>query len=487
MKRILTKPVLSVLAVATLAGGITPVLASSVSEPDDNEETKVVMDAEEEDAQRYRLKDLEENNEALLDLLLKTQGDNLYVVVEEIGLDKKLSELMEDEEAWKELLEEHYGDIYLEIRYDEEDGFVKLEHETKEGVTYIKGKVSDGVTRVVVQTPDNEITVESFVEQGFTVSFPAVVSSAPVYVTLKAYDDSKLLDSERIRINNGTVQEEDVVLHAMGVYLSDKDEVKVNGLVDAEADQVKVRYDGEEKEAKLKKLWSGVKGFSVSFPADEEVDGDAPVEAVVEAYKDGQKIDTKTVEIVNLDQQPEEEEATFAIKGSATLSAKHKTVYVKGTVAVTGEADGKLKLMIVAPDGKRHEAKLTDKGEFEATVPYHNRSYSSKAVRVELYVDGKLAAYADIPHGVPQNVVLPPVNPAEPVDDDHDDDDDGKDKWKEKWQDKAKSKDKDKGSWHGWKHGGKKHDELYLAANHNVKGKDCKNDKGKGKRDRDDD
>ncbi|MGI6186292.1 MAG: hypothetical protein ACOYIL_07410, partial [Brevibacillus sp.] len=237
------------------------------------------------------------------------------------------------------------------------------------------------------------------------------------------YVDDKLVDTRKVQVNTGTVVQADVLIHTLALLDEKKQELKVNGIISQEADKVVVTYNGKSKEANVKKLWQGVGSFSVSLKDVQAGKG----KVLIAAYKDGKKIDSESVElkVINDADKPH----SYRIEGTATINAKEKQVRVKGSIdGLNGK--GKVKLYVVAPDGKKHEVKVKD-GRFEAKLKYHDRSYSAKAVHLELYLDGKLVAKADIPHNKPVN---------------GDDDEKGKDKGKDK--DKGP-----KGNGNGKKHG----------------------------------
>ncbi|NNV01579.1 hypothetical protein [Brevibacillus sp. MCWH] len=426
MKKIGTKPVLAVVTAAAIIGGVTPLLADASTPVPATNSTKVVMNDESKHVTRYNLKELAANDPATLNMLLKTQADHLYLVVKEIGLDAKLRTYIEEHpEEWERVYREHYADIYLEVRFDvDEQGFISVKPETRDTITYLKGKVSEHVTKVVVEKPNGgTIEVIPTAEDTFTVSFTAIVSATPQYATVKAYVDDKLVDTRKVQVNTGTVVQADVLIHTLALLDEKKQELKVNGIISQEADKVVVTYNGKSKEANVKKLWQGVGSFSVSLKDVQAGKG----KVLIAAYKDGKKIDSESVElkVINDADKPH----SYRIEGTATINAKEKQVRVKGSIdGLNGK--GKVKLYVVAPDGKKHEVKVKD-GRFEAKLKYHDRSYSAKAVHLELYLDGKLVAKADIPHNKPVN---------------GDDDEKGKDKGKDK--DKGP-----KGNGNGKKHG----------------------------------
>lgn len=401
MKKFMTKPVLAVIAAATVAGGLTPVLANADTLSRLSGSKVVMNDETKQEVTRYHLKDLVENDPATLNLLLKTQADHLYVVVDELNLDVKMSTyIAEHETEWNTIYKEHYADIYLEVRYDQQqDGFIKVTSETKEDITYIKGTVAHDVTNIVVTTPRGDtIKVDPATDDTFAVSFAASTSSTAQYVTLKAYVDGKLVETKKVRVNPGTVVEQDAIIQTLGLYNAAKHEVKVTGMVRLNADKIYVTLGDVKKAVDLKKVWDGVGSFTVTFKDVTK----AEKEALVEAYKDGKKIDSEKVALVGGWEEPQPPASPhFTITGTATISPKNKAVIVKGSIE--GTFDGKYKLYIVGPDGKKQEAKLKQNGEFELNLSFKNRSFSSKFVHVELYKDGVLVTQTNINHGIPNN------------------------------------------------------------------------------------
>jgi hypothetical protein len=396
MKKYMTKPVLAIAAAVTIAGGLTPLWADA-SSLSASSSTKVVMNEEGKQVTRYNLKELEENNPTTLNWLLEKHMDHLYIVVKDgdkVILDAKMSTFIRQrEEEWDKIYRDHYEDIYLELRFE---GFISVKPETKDGKTYLSGEVTDDVTKVEVIVPNGQtIQVTPTANNSFTISFPAITSSLPKYATLKAYVDTELVETKKVRVNVAAAVKENAIVSARAVYNESEKEVKANGIVSLNADKVYVTYNGKKQEADVKKFWKGTGLFAVTF---KDVAADSKKQVLVEAYKNGVKIDAETIAVVSTgnDDQPQ----AYSIKGTATLNAKQKLVQVKGTITGVEKAD-KAKLFVVVPDGKKYEAKLSPNGEFSANVSYKNRSLSAKAVRVELYVDGKLVAQSNIQHGTP--------------------------------------------------------------------------------------
>ncbi|MBO8162221.1 MAG: hypothetical protein H0Z34_00710 [Brevibacillus sp.] len=428
MKKSWNKPAVAVLAVATIAGGLTPVWASgdqgeakAEAKTKVDQQHKIVLGAEGEGYTRYELQDLLEN-EALFNLLLDTHAEDLYLIIDEINFEIKLTQFIERfEENWQELLAKYDGKIHVEVRFEEEEGFIKLEQEIKDGTIYIKGTVAEDVTKVVIKKPSGDrIEIVNFQDDSFSVSFPASAHDDEQYVTLEAYVDETLVETEKLKlINDEQVEEAEALIYAMGLYDQSKGEVRVNGLVSSEADQVYVRYGEERKKAKLKTVWKGAASFSATFAAQEEEGMD---EVIVEVYKDGAKIDTETVDLLHVtrpdDKEDEDELKTeFDIDAAATITPRSKTVHVAGRITMKTERDEddpeaeELKLFAIVPDGTRHQIELDKDYSFEADLSYHNRSYSAKSVFLQLYSGGKLVAEAEIPHGKPVNH----PGPAKPV------------------------------------------------------------------------
>ncbi|GAA4715363.1 hypothetical protein [Brevibacillus fulvus] len=407
MKKRISKPVLAVLAASVIAGGLTPVLANAANNYGSS--TKVVMNEEGKQVTRYQLKELAKNDPETLDMLLKNEADHLYLVIDELDLDVKLATYIKEHEAeWLDIYNEYYDDIELEVRLDDEaNGIVDLSQETKNGITYLKGEVSEDIDKVVVTLPNgNQIEVVPNSDESFTVSFEPVVSSTAKYATVKAYADDELVETQKIRVDTESDEDEDsdAFLRLTGNYDKDKEEVKITGIVDRDIDKVRVTYDGDSKDVKVSKLFNKLGTFSVTF---RDVKGNDE-EAKVEAYEDGEKIDTENITINGISDDDEDTDDTYAISGSAVISPKYKLVLVQGKVETEADIDeDELKLYATAPDGQKHEVKLDADGQFAANLSYSNRSYSSKYVHLELYQDGDLVAETNIAHGTPVNQFSP--------------------------------------------------------------------------------
>lgn len=430
MKKYMTKPVLAVVAAATIIGGVTPFLAnaSSIASPS---ATKVVMNDEGKQVTRYNLKELAKNDPTTLNMLLKNQADHLYIIVDSIHLNTKLQTYMEEnKEEWERIYNQYYSEIWLEVRLAEsKEEIVSVSAQTKDNKVYIRGIVTPDVTKVVVTKPDGgTIDVVPTSEHSFTVTFAALDTVTKGYVTINAYAGKALVDSEKVELIPQAVEEADMIIHTVSVLDAKKEELKVKGVVKQGADKAYVTYNGEKKEANVKKLWDGVGSFSVTL---KDVKA-GPSQALVELYKDGKKIDSASVDVEIVNAPVKEEAKAYTITGTAVINPKYDKVQVKGAVEGWSKK-AKTKLIVIAPDGKKHEVKPNDKGEFEIELSFKNRSYSAKTIHFELYQDDKLVKQADIFHST--KVV---VNP-----DDHDDnDDDDKDK-KDKKDKKEKGKQKD--------------------------------------------
>ncbi|GED70573.1 hypothetical protein BRE01_42750 [Brevibacillus reuszeri] len=450
MKKYVTKPVLAVVAAAAIIGGVTPFLAnaSSIASPS---ATKVVMNDEGKQVTRYNLKELAKNDPTTLNMLLKNQADHLYIIVDSIHLNTKLQTYMEEnKEEWERIYNQYYSEIWLEVRFAEaKEEIVSVSAQTKDNKVYIRGIVTPEVTKVVVTKPDGgTIDVVPTSEHSFTVTFAALGSVTKQYVTINAYAGKTLVDSEKVELIPQAVEEAHMILHTVTVLDAKKEELKIKGVVKQGADKVYVTYNGEKKEAGVKKLWDGVGSFSATL---KNVAPGAD-KALVELYKNGKKIDSASVDVEVVNAPAKEEEKAYAITGTAVLDPKNKMVQVKGSIAGWSKKD-KTKLVVLAPDGKKQEVKPNDKGEFEIKLSFKNRSYSAKTVHFELYQEDKLVKQADIFHST--KVVVKPGD----HDDDHDDDD------KDKKEKKEKGKEKDNhpnGNAYGY---WKKHDQNWDGQN----------------------
>lgn len=388
------------------------------------------MNDEGKQVTRYNLKELAENDPTTLNMLLKNQADHLYIIVEEINLNTKLQTFMEENKAeWERIYNEYYSDIWLEVRLtDNDEEIVSVNAKTENNKVYIKGIVTSDVTKVVVKKPNSDIIeVVPTKEHSFTVSFEAPDVSYEPYVTVSAYEGSKLVDSEKVKIVPKAEEDKEMIIHTMSVLDAKKKELKVKGIVKQGADKVTVTYNGVKKEANVKKLWDGVGSFTVSV---KDVQAAKDQKALIEVYEDGKKVDSESVqvEIVNA---PDKDQATaYAIKATAVNNPAAKSIQVKGTVSGWNKKDD-TELFVIAPDGKKKEIEPNDKGEFSLTLSYKNRSFSAKSIQFALYEDDKLVKKADV--ALSTKVIVEPVKH---TDDDEDDDDDKKKKEKRKQKDK---------------------------------------------------
>ncbi|ASJ54713.1 hypothetical protein BP422_14710 [Brevibacillus formosus] len=429
MKKYMTKPVLAVVTAAGILGCLTPIFAnaSSIASPS---ATKVVMNDEGKQVTRYNLKELAQNDPTTLNMLLKNQADHLYIIVDEINLNKKLQTFMEENKAeWERIYNEYYSDIWLEVRLTENaEEIVSVNAKTENNKVYIKGIVTSDVTKVVVKKPNSDIIeVVPTNEHSFTVSFEAPDTSYEPYVTVSAYEGSKLVDTEKVKIVPKAEEDKEMIIHTMSVLDAKKKELKVKGIVKQGADKVTVTYNGVKKDANVKKLWDGVGSFAVSV---KDVQAAKDQKALIEVYEDGKKVDSESiqVEIVNA---PDKDQATvYAIKATAVNNPATKSIQVKGTVSGWNEKDD-TELFVIAPDGNKKEIEPNDKGEFSLTLSYKNRSFSAKSIQFALYEDDKLVKKADV--ALSTKVIVEPVKP---TDDDEDDDGDKKKKEKGKQKDK---------------------------------------------------
>lgn len=397
LKKIMKKPVLAVVAAAGIIGGITPILAnaSSFGSPS---ATKVVMNEEGKEVTRYNLKELAKNDPQTLNMLLKTQAEHLYIIVDELKLNTKLQTYMEEnKEEWERVYNDYYSDIWLEVRYAEDqsqDEIVSVSAQTQNGKVYVKGIVAKDVTKVVVKKPNgDDIEVVPTSEHSFTVTFAAANLAVEQYAEVQAFAGSTLVDSEKVKIVPQAEEAADLIIHQMAVLDAKKGELQVKGIVKLDADKVTVSYDGVKSDAKVKKLWDGVGSFSITLKNVKATSG----KVLIEVYTDGQKRDSESAEVEVVNAPAQQPVKTYSISDTAVLDAKGKNVKVKGNV-VGWEKKADVKLYIFGPDGKKHEVKPNDKGEYTANLPLKNKSWSEGSVHLELYVSGKLVKQADITH-----------------------------------------------------------------------------------------
>ncbi|MDF2683233.1 MAG: hypothetical protein K0R47_4423 [Brevibacillus sp.] len=427
MKKILMKrPVLAVVAAAGIIGGLTPILAnaSSFGSPS---ATKVVMNDEGKQVTRYNLKELAKNDPETLNMLLKTQADHLYIIVDEIKLNTKLQTYMEEnKEEWERIYNQYYSDIWLEVRFaDVKEEIVSVSAQTKSEKVYIKGIVTEDVTKIVVKKPNGDnIEVVPTSEHSFTVTFASLEVSTEQYVTVSAYAGNALVDSEKVKVIPQAEEEADMIIHNLAVLDAKKGELKVKGIVKLNADKVTVTYNGVKGEAKVKKLWDGVGSFSLTLKDVESTTG----KATIEVYEDGEKIDSDSIDVEVVNAPAKEEAKTYAISGTAALDAKNKSIQLKGTV-VGWSKDSDLKLIVTTLDGKKQEVKPNDKGEYSLKLSFKNRSFSAQAVRLELYVGDKLVKQADVAANISKAITEAIERQ---TNEDNDDDDKDKKEKKEK-------------------------------------------------------
>lgn len=412
------KPLACVLSVAAFAGGLTPVLASGDDKAEKGKKAsgaqvdqayKIVFGDDGEGYTRYKLKELLEN-EALFHLLLSTRADDLYLVIEERNFAMKLTSAIERyEDDWVELFSRYDGEIYVEVRFDEEKGFVKLEQEIKGDVCYITGKVAEDVDKVVIIQPSGgKIEIVNLKDRKFHVSFPATNNADDHYVILEAYVDGELVETEKLTVSKDDSVTDDVLIYTLGLYDRSNQTVRVKGIVSAKADQVYVRYGDVEKKAKRNIVWEGVASFSATFAADPDIKRG---EALVTAYQDHKKVDEQRVHLLLVSQPDDDADEqlneAYKIEGTAAISPRNKLVRVTGKISGKADdwndRDGDWRLIVTTPDGVRHELALADDLTFDAALPFKNRSRSAKAVHVELYQGNTLVAETDLAHGVPNN------------------------------------------------------------------------------------
>lgn len=394
MKKMMTKPVLAVVTATAILGGLTPIFAeaSAFGSP---VATKVVMNEQGKQVTRYNLKELAENDPDTLNLLLKTQAEHLYLIVDKLKLDTKLQTYMEENKAeWERVYNQDYNDIWLEVRFvDEKAEIVSVRAQTKSKKVYIKGIVTGDVTKVIVKKPTGDhIEVVPTSEHSFTVSFASPDVPASQYVTVEAYAGSTLVDSEKVKIIPQAEEEADLLLHSTAVLDAKKAELKVKGIVKLDADKVTVTYNGVKEQASVQKLWDGVGSFSVTLKNAKQ---SATERATIEVYEDGKKRDTDAIDVKVVNVPVKEAPKTYAISGTAAYNPKTASIQLIGTVAGWTKNSG-AKLVVAGLDGKKQEVKVGDKGEYSWTLSLKNRSLKAKAVRLELYVGDKLVKQADM-------------------------------------------------------------------------------------------
>ncbi|MED4586034.1 hypothetical protein P9578_25085 [Brevibacillus choshinensis] len=441
MKKIWTKkPVLAVVAAASIIGGLTPIFAnaSSFGSPS---ATKVVMNEEGKQVTRYNLKELAKNDPETLNMLLKTQADHLYIIVDEIKLNTKLQSYMEEnKEEWERIYNQYYSDIWLEVRFtDENEEIVSVSAQTKSKKVYIKGIVTEDVTKIVVKKPNGDnIEVVPTSEHSFTVSFASLDVATEQYVTVNAYAGNTLVDSEKVKVIPQAEEEADMIIHNLAVLDAKKGELKVKGIVKLDVDKVTVSYNGVKGEAKVKKLWDGVGSFSITLKDVKATTG----KVTIEVYEDGQKQDSDSIEVEVINAPAKEEAKTYAISGTAAFDPKTKSIQLKGNV-VGWTKNGNVKLIVTTLDGKKQEVKPNDKGEYTLKLSLKKGSIKQQVIRLELYVGDKLVKQSDI--DTPITKIIEEIDHKD--NDDKDGDKDKKDKDK-----KNKEKHEPKGNAYGyWK------------------------------------
>lgn len=433
MKKYMTRPVVAVVTTAVLIGGVTPLLASAnvhtnalpakvtVGEikttPNPNKEliasapkaavpaaaltasaapvlkpasTKVVMNDEGKKITRYNLRDLALNDPDTLQILLKKQAEHLYMIVEEIDLDTHLQTFMQDHpEEWERIYQEHYRNIWLEVRFLEDQEIISVYAQTKGDKAYIKGVVTPDVTKVIVTKPNGDtISVVPTSELTFAVSFTWKGSARDEYATVKAYAGSKMVDSEQVKLVAQEDDDDERLMHTYAVLDAKKSELKLRGIVKLPADKIYVTYNGIKKSAKVQKLWDDVGSFNVTLKDVEEGKG----KALVEVYKGDKRLSSSSidVQVVNASKDIAK---VYALTGAAEIDAKQKKVKVSGTVVGWDKNKNKqVSLAIVAPNGQRKMVKPNAHGVFTHTFSLSgkNKSWAEDEVRLELYVDGKL-------------------------------------------------------------------------------------------------
>lgn len=391
MKKITKKPVLAVVAAAGIIGALTPIFAnaSSFGSPS---ATKVVMNEAGKEVTRYNLKELAKNDPETLNMLLKTQAEHLYIIVDELKLNTKLQSYMEEnKEEWERIYNQYYSDIWLEVRFtDDKEEIVSVSGQTKSNKVYIKGIVTKDVTKVVVKKPNGDnIEVVPTSEHSFAVTFASQDTASEQYVTVSAYAGSALVDSEKVKVIPQAEEEADLIIHSLAELDAKKGELKVKGIVKQDVDKVVVTMNGVKGEAKVKKLWDGVGSYSITLKNIKELTG----KATIDVYEDGVKRDSDTLEVEVINAPAKEEVKTYALSGSAALDLKTKSIQVKGNVVGWAKNSG-IKLMVTKLDGKKQEVKPNDKGEYTLKLPLKNLQFKEDAVRLELYVNDKLVKEA---------------------------------------------------------------------------------------------
>jgi len=289
--------------------------------------------------------------------------------------------------------------VVINDELNQHEGILEIVAETKETTTFLKGKVSDDVKKLVINSPDGrKIEVLQFTNNEFNVGIPAVVSATPQYVLVYAYAEgnSQPIDSRKVLVNQGTVVVDDHIKLGLATYDKQKKQVTIKGTVDPSIDKIVIAFNGQKKEVDLDTLWNNKGAFQVVFKVDKETD--IARKAVIEAYQGTAKVDEEDIEVKDA-VKPTPVIPANAITGKGTIQPKYKKVTFNGVINVSEiktDDIGKLKVYLVAPDGKRHEWKMTKEGVIEGSLPYTNRSFQANALRVELYAGTTLVAQTNI-------------------------------------------------------------------------------------------
>jgi len=432
MKKVLTRPVVAVMTTAVLIGGVTPLLANANVEatsgnvkisvgtitatPLENKEvaaaavktsnqsaqvtasasremtpsaTKVVMNDEGKKITRYNLRELAMHDPDTLDILLKQQAEHLYIIVDELDLDTHLQTFMQDHpEEWLRIYQEHYRDIWLEVRFLEDQEIVSVDAETRDNKVYIKGVVTPDVTKVIITKPNGDtISVVPSSKHTFAVSFTWDASMKDKYAAVKAYADSKLVDSKNVKLN--AQEAENLLMHVQSVLDAKKSELKLRGIVMLPADKVTVTYNGEKKSVKVQKLWDGVGSFNATL---KDVEAAGKEKALVEVYDGDKKLESTYVDVQVVNETDKPETGKYALTGTASLFANDKNIKVNGTISGWDKKQKNVSLVIVAPNGEKKVVHPNAHGQFTFTISHKGNKYAfdGKPVQLQLYVDGKL-------------------------------------------------------------------------------------------------
>lgn len=430
MKKVLTRPVVAVMTTAVLIGGVTPLLANASVEatsgnpkisvgtitatPLENKgavaaavktsnqpaqltaasreltpsATKVVMNDEGKKITRYNLRELALNDPDTLQILLKQQAEHLYIIVDELDLDTHLQTFMQDHpEEWIRIYQEHYRDIWLEVRFLEDQEIVSVDAETRDNKVYIKGVVSPDVTKVIITKPNGDtISVVPSSEHTFTVSFTWDASMKDEYAIVKAYADSKMVDSKNVKL---IAQEaENLLMQVQSVLDAKKSELKLRGIVMLPADKVTVTYNGEKKSVKVQKLWDGVGSFNATLKDVAAGKG----KALVEVYDGDKKLESTYVDVQVINEKDKPETGKYTLTGTASLFANEKNLKVNGTISGWDKKQKNVSLVIVAPNGEKKVVHPNAHGQFTHTISHkgNKNAFDGKSVQLQLYVDGKL-------------------------------------------------------------------------------------------------